>query len=49
MADYGGVQLTLGPHPLTYLRELLDEEGGHPRRPASTRSRTAPRSAPPAR
>jgi error-prone DNA polymerase len=27
MADYGGVQLTLGPHPMTYLRPQLDEKG----------------------
>jgi error-prone DNA polymerase len=27
MADYGGVQLTLGPHPMAYLRTQLDEKG----------------------
>jgi error-prone DNA polymerase len=26
-ADYGGVQLTLGPHPLTYIREQLRTKG----------------------
>jgi error-prone DNA polymerase len=26
-ADYGGVQLTLGPHPLAYLREQLASKG----------------------
>ena len=26
-ADYGGVQLTLGPHPLTYMRALLEKKG----------------------
>ncbi|HSG41215.1 MAG TPA: error-prone DNA polymerase [Thermoanaerobaculia bacterium] len=26
-ADYGGVQLTLGPHPLAYMRELLARKG----------------------
>ena len=27
MADYGGIQLTLGPHPLTYMREELRRKG----------------------
>ncbi|HKV11107.1 MAG TPA: error-prone DNA polymerase [Thermoanaerobaculia bacterium] len=27
MADYGGIQLTLGPHPLTYMREELSRKG----------------------
>jgi error-prone DNA polymerase len=27
MADYGGVQLTLGPHPLSYMREQLARKG----------------------
>ena len=27
MADYGGVQLTLGPHPLSYMREQLAKKG----------------------
>ncbi|MFP5285661.1 MAG: error-prone DNA polymerase, partial [Thermoanaerobaculia bacterium] len=27
MADYGGVQLTLGPHPLSYMREELAKKG----------------------
>ncbi|HYN22825.1 MAG TPA: error-prone DNA polymerase [Thermoanaerobaculia bacterium] len=26
-ADYAGTQLTLGPHPLTYIRETLNEKG----------------------
>jgi error-prone DNA polymerase len=26
-ADYGGVQLTLGPHPLAYMRETLAKKG----------------------
>jgi error-prone DNA polymerase len=26
-ADYAGVQLTIGPHPLTYIRETLDAKG----------------------
>lgn len=26
-ADYGGIQLTLGPHPLTYIREQLRKKG----------------------
>jgi error-prone DNA polymerase len=30
MADYGGVQLTLGPHPLSYFREMLDRKGVTP-------------------
>jgi error-prone DNA polymerase len=29
-ADYGGVQLTLGPHPLAYLREQLARKGVTP-------------------
>lgn len=29
-ADYGGVQLTLGPHPLTYLRSQLAQKGVTP-------------------
>ncbi|HEV2851167.1 MAG TPA: error-prone DNA polymerase [Thermoanaerobaculia bacterium] len=29
-ADYGGVQLTLGPHPLTYMRSLLAKKGVTP-------------------
>jgi error-prone DNA polymerase len=27
MADYSGIQLTLGPHPMAYLRPQLDEKG----------------------
>jgi error-prone DNA polymerase len=27
LADYAGVQLTLGPHPMAYLRQQLDEKG----------------------
>jgi error-prone DNA polymerase len=27
MADYGGVQLTLGPHPMAYWRQQLDAKG----------------------
>jgi len=27
MADYGGLQLTLGPHPVAYLREQLAQKG----------------------
>jgi error-prone DNA polymerase len=27
LADYGGVQLTLGPHPLAYMREALKKSG----------------------
>jgi error-prone DNA polymerase len=27
MADYGGIQLTLGPHPMAYLRTQLAEKG----------------------
>ena len=29
-ADYGGVQLTLGPHPVAYMRELLNQKGVTP-------------------
>jgi error-prone DNA polymerase len=29
-ADYAGVQLTLGPHPLTYMRALLEKKGVTP-------------------
>ena len=29
-ADYGGVQLTLGPHPVAYMRELLATKGVTP-------------------
>jgi error-prone DNA polymerase len=29
-ADYAGVQLTLGPHPLTYIRETLNAKGVTP-------------------
>jgi error-prone DNA polymerase len=29
-ADYGGVQLTLGPHPVAYMRELLTQKGVTP-------------------
>jgi error-prone DNA polymerase len=27
LADYGGVQLTIGPHPLAYMREALKKNG----------------------
>jgi len=27
LADYGGVQMTLGPHPLAYMREALKKNG----------------------
>jgi error-prone DNA polymerase len=30
MADYGTVQLTLGPHPMSYYREMLDKKGVTP-------------------
>jgi error-prone DNA polymerase len=30
MADYGTVQLTLGPHPLAYFREQLEKKGVTP-------------------
>jgi error-prone DNA polymerase len=30
MADYGGVQLTLGPHPISYIRSELNEKGVTP-------------------
>jgi error-prone DNA polymerase len=30
MADYAGVQLTLGPHPLSYMREELTKKGVTP-------------------
>jgi error-prone DNA polymerase len=29
-ADYGGAQLTLGPHPVSYMRELLAKKGVTP-------------------
>jgi error-prone DNA polymerase len=29
-ADYGGAQLTLGPHPVSYMRELLAQKGVTP-------------------
>ena len=29
-ADYGGTQLTLGPHPLSYMREELNKKGVTP-------------------
>ncbi len=29
-ADYGGAQLTLGPHPLTYMRAILEKKGVTP-------------------
>jgi error-prone DNA polymerase len=29
-ADYGGVQLTLGPHPLAYMRDMLSKKGVTP-------------------
>jgi error-prone DNA polymerase len=46
MADYGGVQLTLGPHPLSYYREMLDRKGVTPNArldslPNGTKVRTA--------
>ena len=48
-ADYGGVQLTLGPAPARLPARAARRRRGSPPPPASTRSRTAPACAPPAR
>ena len=45
-ADYQGVQLTLGPHPLTYMRDMLTKKGVTPadalvKLPNGTKVRTA--------